>query len=85
MKYPRKIRLILICTVECYTDEELLDKINKYHIPADEISLANHKLLHAYVGAYEAEILYGIDDEEIKDAIYPMTKETNFFIGINIV
>jgi len=55
---------------KCYTDDELYKRISDYEIIADDISLKNPKLLHAYVGAYEAEKIYGIKDKQILDAVY---------------
>lgn len=55
---------------KCYTDDELYDKLMMYNISVDDISYKNPKLLHAYVGAHEARLLYGIEDDEILDAVY---------------
>ncbi len=55
---------------KCYDDTELLKKSEKYGIELDPISRKNPKLIHSYVGAYEARANYGIEDEEILDAIY---------------
>lgn len=55
------------------TIDELKEKITKYNITLDEVSLMSPQLLHSYVGAYEAKHTYGVDDEEIFDAIYHHT------------
>lgn len=55
---------------KCYDDTELFKKAEVYGIELDPISLNNPKLIHSYVGAYEAKAIYGIDDDEILDAIY---------------
>ena len=55
---------------KCMTQEELQEKIDKYKIELDEVSLKSPQLLHSYVGAYEAKYTYGIEDSEIFDAIY---------------
>ena len=55
---------------KCYTNEELAEKIKSYNINLDEVSLLSPQLWHSFVGAFEAKKEYGIDDEEIFDAIY---------------
>lgn len=55
---------------KCYDDTELFKKAEIYGIELDSVSKNNPKLIHSYVGAYEAKAIYGIDDEEILDAIY---------------
>ncbi len=61
---------ILHDCAKCFSDEELLQRIQKYNITLDEISLKSPQLLHSFVGAYEAREVYGIDDPEIFDAVY---------------
>ncbi len=53
-----------------YAKDDLFDKLAEYHIAVDEVSLKSYGLLHGFVGAEEAKAVYGIDDEEIYDAIY---------------
>ena len=61
---------ILHDCAKCLSHEELLQRIEKYHITLDAISLKSPQLLHSFVGAHEAREVYGIDDEEIFDAVY---------------
>lgn len=51
-------------------DEELKRLCRKYAIRLDHVSKREPRLLHAYVGAHLAKDVYGIEDEEIFDAIY---------------
>ena len=55
---------------KCFSTEELLDKMDGYNIKPDSETLASPPLWHSFVGAYEAKEVYGIEDEEIFDAIY---------------
>lgn len=55
---------------KCYDDIELFEKAERYGIVLDYVSRKNPKLIHSYVGAYEAKAVYGVEDEEIIDAIY---------------
>ncbi len=58
---------------KCMTIDELKEKVIMYNINLDYVSLSSPQLLHSYVGAYEAKHTYGVDDEEIFDAIYHHT------------
>ncbi len=53
-----------------YTDDELTKKVAAYGIELDECALGSPQLLHSFVGARELKELFGIDDEEIFDAVY---------------
>lgn len=54
---------------KCFSNDMLLDIIQK-HIPTvDECELLNYKTLHAPVSAYIAQKEWEIDDKEILDAI----------------
>ncbi|MDP4133691.1 MAG: bis(5'-nucleosyl)-tetraphosphatase (symmetrical) YqeK [Bacillota bacterium] len=53
-----------------YEASELKKLCRKYDIRLDHVSKRESRLLHAYVGAYMAKDIYGIEDEEIFDAIY---------------
>ena len=55
---------------KCFGDDELLKKIQYYDISLDLDTLNATGLLHSFVGAYDAKYVFGIDDEEIFDAIY---------------
>lgn len=53
---------------KCYSDSELIQKAQNYGI--DEDALRFIHIMHSFVGAYEIKNEYGIDDEEIFDAVY---------------
>ena len=55
---------------KCMTKNQLADNIKKYNIKLDDAALSSPQLWHSYVGAFLAKDVYGIDDEEILDAIY---------------
>ena len=61
---------ILHDCAKCFSEEELRRKILQYGIQLDEISAKSPQLWHSFVGAYEAREIYGIDDQDIFDAIY---------------
>lgn len=52
-----------------FSDEELVKMAYKYGIFVDEVLLKVPFLLHGPVGAYLAQELFGVTDEEIKRAI----------------
>lgn len=54
---------------KCFPYKELVKIVeeNKFSIPQDIID--NHKILHAYAGAYLAQKELGLDDEDILNAI----------------
>ncbi|HHV62378.1 MAG TPA: HD domain-containing protein [Firmicutes bacterium] len=49
--------------------ETLLEMVKRFHITVDELELGEPVLLHAPVGAELARVEFGIDDEEILNAI----------------
>jgi predicted HD superfamily hydrolase involved in NAD metabolism len=51
------------------TDGELLRECERYHLPVAEVEIRCPYLLHAKVGAAFAKDRYGIEDEEILNAI----------------
>lgn len=51
------------------SDEMQLEECIKYKIPVSEIETKVPALLHSKVGAYYAKSLYGIEDEDILNAI----------------
>ena len=55
---------------KCFSAQELMKKIKLYDIELSSDTLKAEPLLHSFVGAFEAKHTYGIDDEEIFDAIY---------------
>lgn len=54
---------------KCLTDEELLMECDRYMVPVREVELRNPQLLHAKVSAAYAKHDYGIEDEDILNAI----------------
>ena len=50
--------------------EELFEKCELYNIELDDVMRISHGLVHGLVGAEIAKREYGVDDEEIYDAIY---------------
>ncbi len=55
---------------KCYGVDELSEKIKSYGIVLDDISKKSPQLWHSYVGALEAKEVYGVDNEDILNAIY---------------
>lgn len=55
---------------KCMTKDELWNNIQKYDIELDSVSILAPQIWHSYVGAFVARDLYGIDDEQILDAVY---------------
>lgn len=53
---------------KCFTNEKLLEIINK-HLNIDESEMLNYKTLHAPVSAYIAQRDFGIKDEDILSAV----------------
>lgn len=51
------------------TGDEMLTACKEYHIEINEAELNNLFLLHAKLGAYMAEAIYGVCDEKIQSAI----------------
>lgn len=63
---------------KCMPNEKKLKICKKNHIPVTQAELDNPFLLHAKVGAFLAREKYGVEDEEILDAIrYHTTGTTN--------
>lgn len=64
-----KITGLLHDAAKCFSNEKLLEIIRQ-HIPeVEECELLNYKTLHAPVSAYLAKERFGIEDNEILDAI----------------
>ncbi len=53
-----------------FSKEELFELCEKYNISLDPVSKENSGLIHGFVGAEIARECYGIDDDEIYEAIY---------------
>ena len=74
MRYGYDVEKASICgllhdVAKHYSDEKLLAKCEKYGIEVTSFEKAAPYLLHGKVGAYQACNKYGIDDEEILEAI----------------
>lgn len=54
---------------KCYTDKEISNYCNKHRIPVTDAERMAPAVLHAKYGAWLAKKRYGIDDQEILDAI----------------
>lgn len=65
-----KIAALLHDCAKNLRDDELLIKAYKYGIIVDEIQKIQPFLLHGPVGAYLSKFEFGIDDEDIFNAIY---------------
>ena len=64
-----KIAGILHDCAKNMTDLELLEECEKHQLPVNDIEKTCPFLLHAKVGSLHAQIKYGIQDEEILNAI----------------
>lgn len=53
-----------------YSTAQMLELCNLYGIELDSVSKAQPGLIHAFLGAEVAKREFGIDDDEIYDAIY---------------
>lgn len=56
-------------SAKCMTSRKRIDICNKNQIPVSELEYRNPFLLHAKVGRYIAKEKYGIDDEDVLNAI----------------
>ena len=64
-----KITGLLHDAAKCFSNEKLLEIIHQ-HIPeVHDCELLNYKTLHAPVSAYLAKSQFGVEDQEILDAI----------------
>lgn len=74
MKYGEDIQLAALAGLlhDCakfYSNEEKINKCEEYHIPIRSFEYQNPELLHAKLGAFLAKEEYGIQNEEILQAI----------------
>jgi len=77
---------ILHDSVKCMEDEKKLAICAKYKIPVSDVERRNPFLLHSKVGAFLAQKDYGIDDEDILNAInYHTTGRPNMSLLEKIV
>ncbi|MBQ1689306.1 MAG: bis(5'-nucleosyl)-tetraphosphatase (symmetrical) YqeK [Lachnospiraceae bacterium] len=67
----QKARLagVLHDCAKCYSDAELLAYAQKFQLPITEVEEQAAYLLHGKVGAYFAEHLYGVTDEDVLNSI----------------
>ncbi len=54
---------------KCYTDKEKIALCEKYNVPLDDILFKQPDLVHSFLGAALAKAEYGIEDEDIINAI----------------
>lgn len=64
-----RIAGILHDCAKCLTDEKRLAICGKHNIPVSDIEKRNPFLLHAKVGAYLAKEKYGVEKEDILNAV----------------
>lgn len=74
MRYGADIKKALLAGLlhdcaKCFPTETMVSYCEKYEIPISDVERDNPGLLHAKLGACFAEHEYGVDDEEILDAI----------------
>lgn len=74
MRYGEDIKAARIAGIlhdcaKCFTEEKLLSVCKKNGIEISEVEKRNPFLLHGRVGAFLAEDKYGIDDQDIINAI----------------
>lgn len=68
------------------SDEMQLQECSKYELNISEVELRVPALLHSKLGAYYAKTLYGVEDQEILDAItYHTTGRPNMTLLEKIV
>lgn len=60
---------ILHDVAKCYDNIEQIRRCEKYNIPISDVERAQSYLLHAKLGAYYAKSKYGVEEEEILQAI----------------
>lgn len=71
---------------KCMTDKKRLNICEKNHLVVSEVEKRNPFLLHGKVGAFLAEDEYGVDDEDILNAIsYHTTGRPNMSLLEKIV
>lgn len=54
-------------------DSDMLEKADYYHIPLTDVERNAVQLVHSKVGAYFAKDIYGVEDEDIRNAIFNHT------------
>ena len=52
------------------TEEQMIDFCRTHNLDVSKLMSVDEKLRHAKVGAYFAKYVFGIDDDEIFDAVY---------------
>lgn len=77
---------ILHDCAKCISDEEMLSKCREYNIPIRDIEEKVPYLLHGKLGAYYANQIYHIEDQEILSAItYHTTGKPNMTLLEKII
>lgn len=56
-----------------YKNDAMREEADKRHIPYGPVEASMPLLLHGYIGALRVKELYGVDDDEISQAIYRHT------------
>ena len=68
------------------SQDDLLNNVDKFGIILDDISIHNIKLIHGPLGAKIAEVIYGVDNQEILNSIrYHTTGRENMGIIEKII
>ncbi len=71
---------------KCYTDEEKLSMCEEYNVPLDDVLMKQPDLAHSFLGAALARAEYGVDDEDIINAIcYHTTGRANMSLLEKII
>lgn len=71
---------------KCYTDEEKLAMCEEYNVPLDDILSRQPDLAHSFLGAALARAEYGVEDEDIINAIaYHTTGRENMTLLEKII
>ncbi len=71
---------------KCYTDEEKLQLCHKYNVPLDRVIKKQPDLAHSFLGGAMAKAEYGVEDEDIINAIcYHTTGRANMSLLEKII
>ena len=71
---------------KCFEYKELVQIVNENNFPIKDDVINNHKILHAFAGAYLAQKELGIEDKDILNAImYHTTGRTGMSLLEKIV
>ena len=67
--YNAQIAGLLHDCAKCLSDEKLIKICNKNNLPVSDVEKRNPYLLHGKAGAFLAKSEYGIDDQDVLNAI----------------